>query len=253
MKTRIANIVHSSVQLEGISSTFAQTCEIIENGTSAGVSSEDINKIIGMKRGLQYLFEHYDEDLSWELYAEYNKIAGISSSNIPGYMRADGEVFVNIGNGSSYYPEPVSEKRFYEIVHTAIDTAYDMGEAAVTMFLNLSKAQFFRDGNKRSATLLANHLLAHEDSGLTFEISEEDREKVLVTLVNYYVGDLSLNDAEIDIEDRCIYNASDDLSLKHENEPAKDSINLLSDEANSVAVALNSLRRDKSLEKKHER
>lgn len=79
MKDNIDKLVYSSVQVEGIDATFAQTKEIIADGIAKGVSADDVNRILCIKRGLSYLFEHYESSLTWELYSTYDLIIGEGS------------------------------------------------------------------------------------------------------------------------------------------------------------------------------
>ena len=162
MKRHIDDLVYSSVQIEGIGATFAQTREIVAEGQANGVPSDDIHKIVCIMRG-------------------------------PGTVRVD-----------DYYPADVSEDLFYEIMDTAATTAYDDAELVAQVVLNLSKAQFFHDGNKRTALVFANHLLAQADAKMAVIVTERDRDEYLDLLLDYYHGRLSLDDASWDFEEKFI-------------------------------------------------
>lgn len=197
MRQRVSELVYSSVQIEGIASTFAQTEEILREGKSKSVDQESITKILGLKHALEHLFGNYSKPITWDLYASYNALVGEGTVARAGSMRGPGEVRVG-----DFIPEPnISVGYFSDLVSTAIDTAGSPSEAASQLFLLMCKAQFFMDGNKRSAQMLANHYLANTDSGRMLLIREDDRDEVLDLLVDFYAGDISLQDAEWDLED----------------------------------------------------
>lgn len=88
MKRRVGELVYSSVQIEGIASTFAQTEEILRVGKSMNVDQESITKILGLKHALEHLFGNYSKPISWELYASYNAFVGEGTVKRAGVMRA---------------------------------------------------------------------------------------------------------------------------------------------------------------------
>lgn len=224
MKSSIDAMIYSSVSIEGIGATFAQTQEIIEKGRTAGVSTEDIDKVLNIKHAWEYLFDHFGEVPSWELYRNYNRIIGAGNVKDPGEVRAPNSVMVGTGRLDAYIPPKVTgEDDFNRILETAKATYHDCDDIACAAFLMLAKAQFFNDGNKRTAQLLVNHYLAHEDAGYIFCLLEGDRDKMLETLVEFYMGDLSLDDAEFDLYDMSIIRATPQemCEPKEQEEPAK--------------------------------
>lgn len=202
MKQCVSEMIYSSVSIEGIGATFAQTKEIIEEGTAAGVSIEDIDKILNIKRAWKYLFERFDEKLSWDLYSNYNRIIGKGYVKDAGSVRPPNSVVVGTGDIDPFVPPDVTGKEdFDRILITATNSYPDPDDIAAALFLMLCRAQFFHDGNKRSAQLLVNHYLAHIDAGCIFCIPEGTRDSVLDILVDFYMARTSLDDAEFDIYD----------------------------------------------------
>lgn len=205
MKKHVNELVYSSVQIEGIASTFAQTEEILREGKSLNVDEESITKILGLKRALEYLFENYSKPLSWEVYSNYNSLVGKGTVKRAGSMRGPDEVRVG-----DFIPEPnISVEYFNNLISTAIDSADGPSSAASQIFLLMCKAQFFMDGNKRSAQMLSNHFLAYTDSRRMLLINEDERDKVLDLLLDFYAGNISLQDAEWDLEDIVITKCDD--------------------------------------------
>ena len=208
MKQSIDEMIYSSVTIEGIAATFAQTKEIIETGTATGMSQESISKILNIKRAWEYLFTNYRDEPSWETYSNYNRLIGEGCVKDAGTLRPPNSVMVGTGGEDPYLPPPVSgEDDFNRILDTAKDSFADIDDAAAALFLMLCRAQFFHDGNKRSAQLLVNHLLAHVDAGYILCVPQEKRDDLLNILVDYYTGILSLDDAEFDTYDLVIRKA----------------------------------------------
>lgn len=200
MKKSLNTLVYSSVSIEGIGATFAQTRDIVESGTAAGVDSADLDKILNIKHAWESLFENYQEEPSWERYSDYNRVVGRGYVRDAGSVRPPGSVIVGTNLDEPYIPPDVTGKEdFDRILNTATDCYNAPDDAAAAIFLMLCRDQFFHDGNKRSAQLLANHYLAHKDAGFIFCIPEESRDEVLDILVDFYTGRLSLDDAEFDL------------------------------------------------------
>lgn len=208
MKQQADVMIYSSVVIEAIPATFEQTSEIIETGTTAEVSRESIGKILNIKRAWEHLLTNYRDEPSWDAYSDYNRLIGEDCVEDAGLLRAPGSVMVGTGGEDPYIPPPVSgEDDFNRILDTAKDSFADIDDAAAALFLMLCRAQFFHDGNKRSAQLLVNHLLAHVDAGYILCVPQEKRDDLLNILVDYYTGILSLDDAEFDTYDLVIRKA----------------------------------------------
>lgn len=215
MKQQVDEMIYSSVVIEAIPATFEQTREIIETGAATGVGRESIGKILNIKRAWEYLLMNYRDEPSWDTYSDYNRLIGEGCVEDAGTLRAPGSVIVGTGMQDPYIPPPVSgEDDFNRILDTAKGSFTDIDDAAAALFLMLCRAQFFHDGNKRSAQLLVNHLLAHMDAGYVLCVPKEKRDGLLNILVDYYTGRLSLDDAEFDTYDLVIRKADAALVAK---------------------------------------
>lgn len=144
------------------------------------------------------------------MYCEYNRILG-AGDIVPtaGVVRGAGEVGVTTGVELYVPRDEVSESTFEMEPNTATAGAYDDAEAACSLFMMLCRAQYFHDGNKRSALMLANHLLAHNDAGVVLTVRKDQREWLYQEIVSFDVGETSLQDAAWDLENACISYASD--------------------------------------------
>lgn len=235
IRRHIDDFTFSSVKIEGIASTFAQTKEIIERGVAAGVPAHDVKKIICIKHGLECLLENYREPLDFDTYSAYNAMVAKADIEDAGNIRDPGSVFVTMRDGDVFYPDAASPELFNNILSTAIESSYDDAEAACTLFLNLCRAQFFSDGNKRTALMAANHLLANRDARCAFLIPEADAPRVLEILIDYYAGDLSLADAAWDIEDICINRDISEDRTPTSQEPTLETFRAATEAAQALA------------------
>lgn len=154
MKQQADVMIYSSVVIEAIHATFEQTREIIETGAATGVGRESIGKILNIKQAWEYLLTNYRDEPSWDTYSDYNRLIGEGCVEDAGTLRAPGSVIVGTGMQDPYIPPPVSgEDDFNRILDTAKGSFTDIDDAAAALFLMLCRAQFFHDGNKRSAQL----------------------------------------------------------------------------------------------------
>lgn len=206
MKARLVDMAWSGVQIEGVGATFAQTKALIENAYETGLSEHDTTVILNLKHAWEHLFEHYEEPITLDTLCVYNAILGAGNIVMQaGSLRGPGEVMVITGDDVYVPRDEVSEDTFVRDYETAIGCAFDSSEAAAALFLLLSRAQYFHDGNKRTALLLANHFLAHEDAGMALTMTKEQRDWLYDELVSFYTGDLSLQDASFDVGGACVH------------------------------------------------
>lgn len=185
MKAMQADLVFAEIRVEGVAATFAETEEILRNGEAAGVDGDDVNVIIGMKHAWEYLFESYERPLTTDAACEYNRRIGYGGTfRSPGELRRDGVVYV-----MDWVPQPSSESTVAQVLETARDSFSSHDEIACAIALETARRQPFFNGNKRTAQMLANHYLAHEDAGLAFILSDtQARSYFLESLYDYYTG-----------------------------------------------------------------
>lgn len=180
-KRNLVDYIWKSANLEGIAVTFPETQTIYEGVSVQGKSIDDINSIVQMKHGWQYLLATLDEDLTLEyikkLHLELGKMTVINA----GSLRLD-EVRIS---GSSYVP-PLPEENTVRAALSEIDHA-DTGwtEKALDYMLYLVKNQLFYDGNKRIAMMIANKVLINHGCGI-LSVPQEHLEQFFTLLVSYY-------------------------------------------------------------------
>lgn len=184
-RANIKKSIYDQAILEGVSTTFPQTEDIIENGTVNGMTASDVQKILNLKHAWEFIL---DEDVI-RADSDYYLLCHIAKLINEGFYADGGRlrgVPVTIG-GSSYIPplpmEPDVKDRLYDIV--ASDES-DI-DKAVELCLYTMKTQAFIDGNKRAAVIFANHFLIAKGQGLLV-VPEKYVSEFKKLLVEYYEG-----------------------------------------------------------------
>lgn len=181
-------IIHSAALVEGVSTDYATTQQILKNELAHGASAKDANVIIGLKHAYEELKQLYQIPLDIEVASRYNYLIGYGGTFIyPGCIRGDGEVYV-----SEYYPDQVDENTISSIINKAIETfPYNEILQGCSIFANICKAQIFYNGNKRTAQVAANHYFAHNNTGCFIAVPQDAVSEFHNLLYSYYINEIS--------------------------------------------------------------
>lgn len=181
MKTSI----YEQAVLEGVSTTFPQTEDIIEGGEVNGMTVQDVQKVLNLKHAWEFVL---DPDVltfpsSLDILQHIGKLVNEGFFTDGGAIRS---VPVRIG-GTSYTPPIPFESRIREELDALIDSDDSTINVAIKLCLYCMKTQVFQDGNKRAAVIFANHYLISRGAGLLV-IPEGDVPQFRELLVAYYEG-----------------------------------------------------------------
>ncbi|MFT8704204.1 Fic family protein [Bifidobacterium aquikefiricola] len=171
----------ANIEVDGI--TFPDTEEIFEGRAPDGMRVSDIVAVNNLKRAWEFLFDHVDEAVDWPFVSHYNRIIGESLIADSGKLRT---VPVRIG-GTDWVP-PVAT---IDAVRNSVEKAslhHDPEQRAIDLFLAVSRGQWFQDGNKRTALLVANHCLINAGIGI-FSVTPSLKHDFIHELVSYYESD----------------------------------------------------------------
>ena len=148
-----------------MNTTLPQTQTIIDGMSAAGVSIDDTNVIVQLKRGWQYVMRE-DTFLSLNIEQNINLLVARYDSLEPGSFRT-GNVTVELGNNNDdWQPTEINldqERKFFDELMNK-DTS--ITDKAMTLMYHDMRNQLFWDGNKRTATLAANKLMIDNGAGL---------------------------------------------------------------------------------------
>lgn len=178
--------IYDQAVLEGVSTTFPQTEDIIDNGTVNGMTASDVQKILNLKHAWEFIL---DEDVIC-VDCDYYLLSHIAKLVNEGFYSDGGRIRgvpATIG-GCKYIPPIPVESMVKESVQDIIDSKEKPIDIAINLCLYVMKTQVFIDGNKRAAVIFANHYMISKGSGLLV-IPESEVSVFKKLLVKYYEND----------------------------------------------------------------
>ena len=178
--------IYDQAVLEGVSTTFPQTEDIIDNGTVNGMTASDVQKILNLKHAWEFIL---DEDVIC-VDCDYYLLSHIAKLVNEGFYSDGGRVRgvpATIGECKYIPPIPV-ESMVKKSVQDIIDSKEKPIDIAINLCLYVMKTQVFIDGNKRAAVIFANHYMISKGSGLLV-IPESEVSVFKKLLVKYYEND----------------------------------------------------------------
>lgn len=185
-RVNMKSIIYDQAILEGVSTTFMQTEDIIENGQIHSMTTSDVLKIINLKHAWEFIL---DEDVLMypSNYSILETIAKLVNENI---MERGGEIrFVDVRiSGSSYIPPIPDEIDVKDKIREIQDLNIEKIDIAIKLMLYCMKGQIFNDGNKRTSVIFANHFLIANGQGIIV-VPNELVDTFRNLLVAYYEND----------------------------------------------------------------
>lgn len=178
--------IYDQAVLEGVSTTFPQTEDIIENGTVNGMTASDVQKILNLKHAWEFIL---DEDVI-QADSDYYLLCHIAKLINEGFYSDGGRIRgvpVTIG-GCNYIPPIPIESIVKDEIHEIVCENEEEIDKAVNILLYSMKTQIYIDGNKRAAVIFANHYMISHGLGLLV-IPEKEVSDFKKLLVKYYEDD----------------------------------------------------------------
>lgn len=163
-KANLARLVFSNTRFEGLTITLSQTEMIISGLGVDGVSVDDINTTVQLKRGWQYIINE-TKPLSLEVERNINKIVARDDALFPGELRTENGLVATY-KGDFIPPEKISAEEEETYLKELNASSRSTTDKALTLMFHNMRQQMFWDGNKRSATLAANKLMIEHGAGL---------------------------------------------------------------------------------------
>ena len=176
---------NSLIEVKGL--TFPQTECILENYELNGIKFNDAVVVNNIKRSWQYLFNNISQEISLDIVKEYNYMlqSGSLNEKDAGYLR-NNPVYIS---GTDFIPPNVNKEILeHEIKELKENYPNKPFEKAVRLFALITKEQWFSDGNKRTATMVANHILVKSGIGI-FAIKPKLMHQFIDLLIKWYESD----------------------------------------------------------------
>ena len=180
-KRDVVDLIYKEANLEGIAVTYPQTQEIYDGRTVAGLTLQETKAINNLKHAWQFVLENLEADIDLRFVRHINQLVGDEKV----VLRA-GEVRdfdVKIG-GTDWVPEIPTVEGIIETLDE-ISKCSNPIERGLLYFGAITRGQWFQDGNKRTAQLVANTSLIKDGCGV-LAIPTKDLLEARELLVDYY-------------------------------------------------------------------
>jgi len=179
-KRNLVDYIWKSANMEGVMVTYPETDAIFNGMNVANYKVEEIVLINNLKHAWQFVLGHVDYPTDFAFICKVNQLIGANLYYNAGHLR---NVPVNIG-GTEWKPSmPDAAQIKVDLEEVlAIEKTTDR---ALTLMCFIMRQQMFIDGNKRTATLVANHVLIAHGGG-TISIAQEDIQEFSNLAKTYY-------------------------------------------------------------------
>ena len=183
-KRNLVSTIYDQAILEGITTTYVDTENIVEGGIVNNMTSNDILKIVNLKHAWEFILNE-NVILSND---DFYLLSQINKFVIEGFYYNAGEIRstpVKIG-GTSWMPSIPLKNEVIDEIKKIVDGDKNI-DKAINLLLYIMKKQIFIDGNKRSAVLFVNHYLISAGLGIIVipaELADEYKKKLIL----YYEG-----------------------------------------------------------------
>ena len=197
-KRLIIDSIYKEARLEGINVTFPETQQIYEGFPVNDLTIENTTKIVNLKRAWEFVLQTIVYPFDIRYMRHLNGIIENSLIRNAGVLRVIG---VKI-SGTDWVPQiPTQEavEQELERVRKIINPA----ERAIELMLTVMRGQYFEDGNKRTAQLMANQELIRHGCGIV-SIPVEKNKEFSALLISFYESNDSRTIKEF-VYDECLY------------------------------------------------
>ena len=184
-RKNMVNTIFKQAVLEGIATTYADTETIIEGGKVRDMTATDILKVVNLKHAWELILNKgvITSPTNFALLCDINRLIEQGFYYNAGKLRSTP---VSIG-GTNWKPELPIESQIRDDLDKLINSKLDIVDKAIELLLYIMKKQIFLDGNKRTAVIIANHLLISHAKGL-IAIPNENVDTFRDLLIDYYEG-----------------------------------------------------------------
>lgn len=182
-RANVKTLIYGQAVLEGVSTTFPQTEEIIENGVVSGMKASDVQKILNLKHAWEFIL---DRDVA-ACPSDFSVLSRVASLVNEGFYEYGGRVrFVPVKIGGCSWAPPIpTEDGVRQLIADTTGAQAPAGDVAILLVMRLMRTQAFIDGNKRASVIFANHYMIARGAGL-LSVPEEAAQEFRSRLVEYY-------------------------------------------------------------------
>lgn len=199
-KRNLVDYIWKGANLEGIAITFPETRTLFEGVSVQGKSLPDMNRILQIKHGWQYLLATLEEELTVayikKLYLELGKTILLSGSS----FHMDGGKKTACRYSS---PMAVQDENVEVSLKQILCSESDWTEKALDLMLSLVKQKLFYDGNKQIAMMTANKVLISHGCGI-LTIAQDQLESFFLLLAAYDEEEEKKEELKLFLYNQCL-------------------------------------------------
>lgn len=182
-KRNLVDSIYNSARLEGLNVTFPETYTILEKAKMQNVDISSVSTILNLKHAWQFLLKHIEDPITLDFIKTLHNEIAKDEALAWGELRTG-----RVGIGGTDYVPPIPLEDDVKMQLASFEEITNTTERAIERMLWMMKAQLFWDGNKRTASLIANKdLISHGKGILT--IRERDILEFNTLLSHYYSTD----------------------------------------------------------------
>ena len=158
-KRDIPALVYDAVNLEGVAMTLPEVQTILDGITVGGHKISDQNMTANQAKAWEFIFDLVNQGrftVSKDIALQVHNIAGQEEALEWGEFRKG---FVTISGSEYEPPSPGELNEVWDKMLELIAPIADVYDKAIAVFLQMARAQFFWDVNKRTGRFMMNGLL----------------------------------------------------------------------------------------------
>lgn len=158
----LATLVASAARFEGMTLGAGKVARILSTGSFAGILPTDIEIVLNLKHAFEYITTL--DKLTFDAILRVNELIQGAAKADAGRIRTD---IVTVGLTNDTYVPPISSEQTERAFFASLMSA-DMSatQQAIKLMLHISRSQWFADGNKRTALVVANAIMVTKGVGL---------------------------------------------------------------------------------------
>lgn len=164
IEKNIAELVFSGAKLDDMPITLPETRQILEDLSVAGVKPSDIASVLNLKNAFQYVEKDVGHFEFNDILKIHELIVANEPAKLPGSFRSK-NVHVNLEE-EEYVPGIPDPNHEQDFVQEILSSGKSTTAKALDMMLRISRQQYFMDGNKRTAMVVATKILATSGAGV---------------------------------------------------------------------------------------
>jgi len=199
-KRNLVDYIWKSAKMEGIAVTFPDTDAVVRGARVANLTVDEIVLINNLKHAWFFVLDTLDYPTDYPLVCKINQTVGANLIYGSGSIR---NMPVTIG-GTEWVPdlpiESVIKEEITKILQIDMDT-----DRALSLALYLMRKQIFIDGNKRTALLVANHVMISAGVGIV-SIANDYQADFFKLVLEYYETDNNKK-AKSFLYEKCLHGA----------------------------------------------